>query len=66
MMRRLSVVNLGILLLLVLRYMPVSVEEVAEFGWTMFNVREMKITLGIVAGPVHGVFMTVITVKMHQ
>ena len=65
-MRTLSVVNLGILLLLVLRYMPVSVEEVAEFGWTMFNVREMKITLSIVADPVHGVFMTVITVKMHQ
>ena len=46
-MRRLSAVNLGILLLLVLRYMLVSVEGVAEFGWTMFNVREMKITLGI-------------------
>ena len=66
MMRRLSVVNLGILLLLVLRYMPVSVKEVAEFGWKMFSVREMKITLGIVDGHVHGDFMTVITVKMHQ
>ena len=64
-MRELSVVNLGILLLLVLHKVPSSVKEVAEFGWTMFSVRDMKAPLGIV-DTVHGVYMTVVTVKMHR
>ena len=64
-MRELSVVNLGILLLLVLHKGPGSVKEVAEFGWTMFSVRDMKAPLGIV-DTVHGVYMTVVTVKMHR
>ena len=64
-MRELSVVNLGILLLSVLHKEPGSVKEVAEFGWTMFSVRDMKTPLGIV-DTVHGVYMTVVTVKMHR
>ena len=64
-MRELSVVNLGILLLLVFHKGPGSVKEVAEFGWTMFSVRDMKAPLGIV-DTVHGVYMTVVTVKMHR
>ena len=65
MMRELSVVNLGILLLLVLHKVPGSVKEVEGFGWTMFSVREMKGPLGIVI-TLHGVFITVFTVRMHQ
>ena len=64
-MRELSVVSLGILLLLVLHKVHGSVKEMVEFGWTMFSVRDMKVPLGI-AGTVHGVYMIVVTVKMHR
>ena len=64
-MRELSVVNLGILLLSVLHAEPDSVKEVEGFGWTMFSVRDMKAPLGFV-GTVHGVFITVDTMRMHQ
>ena len=39
-------------------------KEMERFGWTMFSVRDMKVPLGIV-GTLHGVFMTVVTVRMH-
>ena len=63
-MRELSVVNLGILLLSVLHKVHGLAKEVDRFGWTMFSVREMKVPLGIVDA-VHGVFITVVTVRMH-
>ena len=63
-MRELSVVNLGILLLSVLHTGHGLAKEVERFGWTMFSVREMKGPLGIV-GTLHGVFMTVVTRRMH-
>ena len=63
-MRELSVVSLGILLLLALLSLLVSAMELVEFGWTMFSVREMKVPLWIV-GTFHGVFITVVTVRMH-
>ena len=63
-MRELSVVNLGILLLSVLHTEHGLAKEVERFGWTMFSVREMKVPLGIVDA-VHGVFITVVTVRMH-
>ena len=64
MMRELSVVNLGILLLSVLHKEHGLAKEVEVFGWTMFSVKEMKVPLGIV-GTFHGVFITVDTVRMH-
>ena len=45
MMLKLSVVNLGIRLLSVLHTVHGLVEEVEKFGWTMFNVREMRVPL---------------------
>ena len=63
-MRELSVVNLGILLLSVLHTEHGLAKEMERFGWTMFSVREMKVPLGIV-GTLHGVFMTVDTMRMH-
>ena len=63
-MRELSVVNLGILLLSVLHTGHGLAKEVERFGWTMFSVREMKGPLGIVI-TLHGVFITVVTVRMH-
>ena len=45
MMLELSVVNLGIRLLSVLYTVHALVEEVEKFGWTMFNVREMRVPL---------------------
>ena len=44
-MLKLSVVNLGILLLSVLHAVHGLVEEVERFGWTMFSVRGMKLPL---------------------
>ena len=44
-MLKLSVVNLGILLLSVLHALHGLVEEVERFGWTMFSVRGMKLPL---------------------
>ena len=64
-MRELSAVNLGMLLLSVLHTAPGSVKEVERFGWTMFSVRDMKVPLRFV-GTVHGVFITVYTLRMHQ
>ena len=63
-MRELSVVSLGILLLSVLHRVHGLAKEVERFGWTMFSVREMKVPLGIV-GTLHGVFITVDTMRMH-
>ena len=63
-MPELCVVNLGILLLSVLHTGHGLAKEVDRFGWTMFSVRDMKVPLGIV-GTLHGVFMTVVTVRMH-
>ena len=45
MMLELSVVNLGICLLSVLHTVQGLVKEVEKFGWTMFNVREMRVPL---------------------
>ena len=45
MMLELSVVNLGICLLSVLYTVHGLVKEVEKFGWTMFNVREMRVPL---------------------
>ena len=45
MMLELSVVNLGICLLSVLHTGHGLVKEVEKFGWTMFNVREMRVPL---------------------
>ena len=64
MMRELSVANLGILLLSVLHTEHGLAKEVERFGWTMFSVRDTKVQLGIV-GTVHGVFITVVTMRMH-
>ena len=44
-MLKLSVVNLGILLLSVLHAVHGLVKEVERFGWTMFSVRGMKLPL---------------------
>ena len=44
-MLKLSVVNLGILLLSVLHAVHGLVKEVERFGWTMYSVREMKVPL---------------------
>ena len=63
-MRELCVVNLGILLLSVLHTAPGLAKEVERFGWTMLGVRDMKIPLGIVI-TLHGVFITVVTMRMH-
>ena len=65
MMLELSVVNLGIRLLSVLHTVHGLAKEVERFGWTMFSVREMKVPLGIV-DTVHGVSITVDTMRMHQ
>ena len=65
MMLELSVVNLGIRLLSVLHTVHGLAKEVERFGWTMFSVREMKVPLGIV-DTVHGVRITVDTMRMHQ
>ena len=45
MMLELSVVNLGICLLSVLHTVHGLVKEEEKFGWTMFNVREMRVPL---------------------
>ena len=45
MMLELSVVNLGICLLSVLHTVHSLVKEAEKFGWTMFNVREMRVPL---------------------
>ena len=45
MMHESFVVNLGILMLLVLHILHTSVLEVAKFGWTMYNAKEMKVPL---------------------
>ena len=63
-MRELCVVNLGILLLSVLHTGHGLAKEVERFGWIMFTVREMNPPLGIVC-TLHGVFITVVTVRMH-
>ena len=63
-MRELSVVNLGILLLSVLHTVHGLAKEVEKFGWTMLGVRDMKVPLGIV-DTLHGVFITVVTMRMH-
>ena len=65
MMRKLSVVISGIRMLSVLDTGHGLEKEVERFGWTMFSVREMKVPLGIV-GTLHGVCITVTTVRMHQ
>ena len=44
-MLKLSVVNLGILLLSVLHTGHGLAKEVERFGWTMFSVRGMKLPL---------------------
>ena len=63
-MRELSVVNLGILLLSVLHTVHGLAKEVEKFGWIMLGVRDMKVPLGIV-DTLHGVFITVVTMRMH-
>ena len=65
MMLELSVVNLGILLLSVLQTVHGLVKEAERFGWTMFSVREMRVPLPVV-DTVHGVSITVDTMRMHQ
>ena len=65
MMLELSVVNLGIRLLSVLHTVHGLVKEVERFGWTVFNVREMKVPLRVV-DTIHGVCITVDTTRMHR
>ena len=65
MMLELSVVNLGILLQSVLQTEHGLVKEAERFGWTMFSVREMRVPLPVV-DTVHGVSITVYTMRMHQ